>query len=338
MSEAPSPHHHAINQEATEFLIDVSGVQHDISPELRTEDLDALFQDPSVISLSFRRHGAYERSQDSAQRGQLTQETMPDVKAAAHEWVTLLPDEVKLDFVTSPTGMPAVGPTGNKLMPARARMTGALYGVELRDRFGENFTRLAESERSEKTQDLPANKIASPRTTDQRLGDIFEYTTKEESEHIPGFFKELSAAYGGMTPEFWHDYIRGSLPAAVREAFIAGGGDPALDKSIMATDWIIERSKIVGDGDKHVALAISHEEVIGSLTYQIAEYLRANGGMGSEDIEAIESEKFGYNQGFDMHVDSSGVAALKIGNSSAIIDLQDFREFLGTKQSQEIDG
>lgn len=310
--------------------MDLTGVELDKSLELQTEDLDALFQDPGVKSVSFRRHGAYERSQDSVQRGQLTRETMPDVKAAAHEWVSLLPEGVRLDFVTSPTGMPATGPTGNRLMPARARMTGALYGVELRDRFGEDFTRLAESERSEKTQHLPASETASPRTTDQRLGDIFEYTTKEESEHIPTFFKELSTAYGGMTPEFWHDYIRGNLPGAVQEAFIAGGGDSALDKSIMATDWIIERSQIPDDGDKHVALAISHEEVIGSLTYQIAEYLRANDGMSAEEIEAIESEKIGYNQGFDIHIDSYGVAALKIGDSSAIIDLQDFREFLGS--------
>ena len=143
MSETLTPHQDKPNQEATGYLLDASGVELSELLELQTEDLNALFQDPAVKSVSFRRHGAYERSQDSVQRGQLTQETMPDVKAAAHEWVSLLPEGVKLDFVTSPTGMPATGPTGNRLMPARARMTGALYGVELRDRFGEDFTRLA---------------------------------------------------------------------------------------------------------------------------------------------------------------------------------------------------
>lgn len=81
--------------------------------------------------------------------------------------------------------MPAIGPTGNKLMPARSRMTGALYGVALRERFGEYFTRHAYSERSARTQELSASEVTAPRTTDRRLGDIFEFTTKQESENIP---------------------------------------------------------------------------------------------------------------------------------------------------------
>lgn len=320
--------------EAAGVQIHTSENEPEKTKETQGKDADALFLDPSVISISLRRHGAYERSQESVKRGQLTKETMPDVKTAAHEWAALLPDGVQLDFVTSPTGMPTTGPTGNRLMPARARMTGALYGGALRERFGEDFTRLAQSERSEKTHDLPAGEVTAPRTTDQRLGDIFEFTTKEKSEHIPGFFKELSSAYGGMTPEFWHDYIRGNLPEAVQKAFLAGGGDTALDKSIMATDWIIEHSQSRGDGEKHVALAISHEEVIGSLTYQIAEYLRKNKELSTEEVEAIESEKIGYNQGFDLHVDTDGKATIKIGKASAAVDLQDFREFLKARQEQ----
>lgn len=327
MSETQTPH-----IEHLEPQVDAADQMN--SPESRLDEIDSLFHDTDLTTISIRRHGAYERSPDSVQRGQLTKETMPAVKEAASEWVGNLPEDVKLDFVTSPTGMPATGPTGEALMPARARMTGALYGGVLRERFGEDFTHLARNERSEATQGLPANETLSPRTTDQRLGDLFEYTDKEESAHIPTFFKELSGTYGGMTPEFWQNYIRGTLPENVQEAFIAGGGDTALEKSIMATDWILEHAGGQDDSEKHVALAISHEEVIGSLGYQIGEYLRHTKQISEEAVEQIESEKFSYNEGYDLHVDADGVAAIKIGDVTAVVDLLDFRQYMQSKQDQ----
>lgn len=50
-----------------------------------------LFHDPGLVSISFRRHGAYDRDQGSVLRGQLTQDTMPATKESATDWVSMLP-------------------------------------------------------------------------------------------------------------------------------------------------------------------------------------------------------------------------------------------------------
>jgi hypothetical protein len=310
-----------------------------LTPELLESishyDTDLYFKDSGVASISLRRHGAYERSEESVLRGQLTKETMPEVIESAQEWASMLPnkDKVNLDIVTSPTGMPARGPSGKRIMPARSRMTGALYGKVLNEKFGDGFIVLDKDERASDIDTEALGNARSTRTTDQRLGDIFEFTTEEENANIPNFFNAVKSVYGGLTPDFWHDYIRGSLPDEVEEAFLSAGGDTALEKSLMATDWILEKANGDKDGLKHVALAISHEEVIGSLAYQICEYLREIQGARAEDIEYIENYRIGYNQGLDIHVNPMGLAIIKVGEVSVPLMLSDFREYLISKQS-----
>ena len=202
-----------------------------------------LFQDPNLVTVSFRRHGAYERDTNSPQRGQLNKETMPATIAAAQEWTSLLPANADIQIITSPTGMPATGPNGAAIMPARARMSGALYGSQLREKFGTKYGYLAAEEVSDRNSEFSQRsktEYNGQRITDRNIGDIFEFTDNSKGQFVQPFFKKLSEIYGGLTPDFWSDYIKGTLPEDLNETFMAGGGQTALEKAIVATELLIE--------------------------------------------------------------------------------------------------
>ena len=298
-----------------------------------------LLQDPSVVSVSFRRHGRYERGDNvPTQRGQLTKETMKEVREVAHEWVAALPEEVDLRIVTSPTYMPAEGPTGEKLEPKRASVTGALYGAELPERFGEGYgylgtENLSKDETRQAREESGVEHNAS-REHDRRIGDIFEMTTAEQSQYIPAFFKQLSQEYGGLTPDFWKNYIQGTLPKELNYAYLAGGGEPAVVKAEKAVEVLQELAQKTGD-QKQVDLVVSHEEVIGSLAFQIAEYVKEKGLADEATAGELEDVKFSYNQGFDVHVGENGHADIVLGGELFEIDLNDLQSYLKLKVAQQ---
>lgn len=303
------------------------------------ETNENLIDNPDYYTVSIRRHGRYERGDNvPTQRGQLTTETIPEVRAVAKQWVESLPEEVEVHIITSPTFMPAEGPQGDKLYPKRAKATGSLYGLELRERFGEGHGYLSFEALSDRGKELRQHsdmEHRSQRELDQRLGDIFEMTTKEQSEYVPAFFKQLSKDYGGLTPDFWQDFIHSNLPEALNEAYLVAGGETALQKTKNAIDVIKSTVDKPHDAKKQVALLVSHEEVIGSLVYQLTEFAKSQGLLSPEEVSKLEAVRIGYNQGFDLHVKSDNSAVVEFDGVSFTVNLDDFNNFVEARLQQE---
>ena len=303
--------------------------------------LETLMADPEYYTVSFRRHGRYERGDNvPTQRGQLTSETMLEVRENAKAWVNSLPENAAIRIINSPTFMPAEGPTGNRIEPARARATGALYGSELRNRFGEGYGYLADESLSAEglaaREKFPTVEHNASRELERRIGDIFEMTTKEQSEHVPAFFKKLSETYGGLTPEFWKNFIQGTLPSELNDAYLKAGGEPAVKKAANALDVLSELTSATSEEDKKkVTLLISHEEVIGSVAYQIVECMRDSNLVDVATAERLEAIKFSYNEGFDINVDSSGNCVIDIKGERLEIPLADLRNYVHSKADRE---
>jgi hypothetical protein len=126
------------------------------------------------------------------------------------------------------------------------------------------------------------------------------------------------------------------MPSELLQVFLEGGGELAIDKAANALDIVEELSRMPRSEKKQVALLISHEEVIGSLAYQVGEYLRENGHADEDTVKAIEAVKFGYNDGFDFHVDANGDAAIDINGIHAGFNIQDIRQYLAEKRTQQL--
>lgn len=305
-----------------------------------SEKQESLMEDSSYYTFSIRRHGRYERGDNvPTQRGQLTKETFPEVREVAKQWVDSLPEDVEVHIITSPTFMPAEGPQGDKIYPKRAKATGSIYGAELRERFGEGHGYLSYeslSERGKEVRDKAGTglDIKSQRELDQRLGDIFEMTTKEQSERVPDFFKQLSKDYGGLTPDFWQDFIKGNLPEELNNKYLAAGGETALQKTKNAIDVIESTLAKPHDAKKQVALLVSHEEVIGSMVYQLTEFAKSEDLLNDSQIEQLESTRISYNQGFDLHVKGE-TASVNINGVVFEVDLKKFGEYVEEKLKQE---
>ncbi len=320
---------------------------------------ERLMHDLSLTTISFRRHGAYERGDTEGKehlKGQLTTETFGAVREAAQEWVSSLPESVDVNIIASPTFMPAERPVSEAakelhptattaINPRRASVTSALYADELRNRFGEEFGGyLATDDLSEQAQaarkvlNLPEPENA--RRLDGRLGDIFEFTTKDEAANIPAFFKTLAQSeYKGMRPEFWHDFIRGKLPQDLNDIYLKSGGDSAVKKASMALGVVSDAMDSGEHHEKQVDLLVSHEEVIGSLAYQILGYLRDNNLVTEAQIEQLEGNKVGYNQGFDLHIDSAGNMTVDIaGLQISDLSFEQLKEYVdGKVVAEDID-
>lgn len=349
----PGQPEHVGDENGQEFIATGSlDLVQDTEAEAQVEDHEALMNDPSVVTVSFRRHGAYERGDTEGKeqlKGQLTSETFGGVREAAKDWVNSLPDDVDIQIIASPTFMPAERPVSEEVQerhpgattriePRRASVTSALYADELRNRYGKEFGGyLASEDMSELGQtvraaaDLPEPENA--RRLDQRLGDIFEFTTKEESQHIPEFFKTLAQSqYKGMRPEFWHDFIRGTLPKELNDIYLKAGGDSAVEKADLALSVVADALAKPRANKKEVDLLVSHEEVIGSLAYQVLEYVRDNNLADEAAIAQMDANKFSYNQGFDIHVNNQGKATIEVaGVTLKDIDFEDMRNYVHQK-------
>lgn len=338
---------------------------------------ESLMHDPTVKTVSIRRHGPYNRGAaegESQLKGQLTKKdgSFESVNAAAQEWVDSLPEDVNIEIIASPTNMPAERPLSDeaqerhpnaktKITPRRASLTSGLYAEKLRERFAPKYQdedpervrdvdeteasywRLASDDLSPRLQEALEGgtrpESVNTRRLDQRLGDIFEYTTEEESQHIGKFFGTLSKTYdGGMgNPDFWPDFIRGNLPKELNDAYLAAGGDMAVEKAALALEVIGDFLKKPEGDKKEVALLLSHEEVIGSLAYQIQEYLRDRRLADDETIAALDANKFSYNEGFDIHVDNNGKATFEIiGFELKDIDLEDLKQYIAEKVDAQV--
>ncbi len=321
---------HTAESQSTPFNKETPRLSEESLLEVNTE---LLMHDPSLLTVSLRRHGKYERSPSSPQRGQLTKETFPEVKEKAKAWVEELPEELEIDLFASPTGMPATGPSGKSINPARARMSSALYGIELRNRFGSGYGLIDKEEISDRNTEFTKETRKPPksvRKTERRLGDIYEFCgSKEQAQHIPTFFKMLGDTYGGLNKDFWHDYTRDELPEDLKAIFLQGGGQLAVKKAKNVSDWLSELSDSKPEDEvKHVTLAISHEETIGPFAYRVAQFLKETGGANSEEIDQIENKSFSYNEGFDLHIDDDKDVVMEVDDIRVVFNLGEFGEYL----------
>lgn len=310
--------------------------------EMRANAFSKMWSDPEVQTFSFRRHGKYTRDPDSHMKGQIELRHLPELRLIASAWAENVPKDAKLTILASPSSMPAPIKDGEKKHNARARTTAMLYGQAIRNKFGRDFEFHANPDQVRK---INSQETSNPdpiykSATDQKdyivernIGDVLEFVDWGAGQSVVPFFKELSKTYGGLTTDFWHDYTKGKLPEGLEKVFLENGGQTSLEKTNQAVNLLLEQAQ-EGEADKkNVSLLISHEEVIGSITYQMAQYLRET-GQRDADVEGLESVSFSYNQGFDMHVGDDGKALVKIGDVFVDINLKDFSGYLKQKTEE----
>jgi len=281
-------------------------------PEARQE---ALWMDKGMVTLSFRRHTSYERDPNSGNRGALiSKENVAAADSAAYNFAKHLPQGSEVSFYQSPSFMVARKlENGHEIKPMRAATTASRYEQAIRGSYG-NY--------------------ASRRNFDSRLGDIFEHGNNQ----IPLFFKALKENYGGMSPDFWDDYINGTLKPEVAEAFKkANGSDPeALAHELTefvggAEKKLRTQSGQTPDFKKEVGLVITHGEKLESYLFYLTKYLQIEGQDVSVLQETIE-QGVDNNQGFDIHLNPEGKAFLQLGGKLVEYDQNQFASFLTVEE------
>jgi hypothetical protein len=292
-----------------------------------------LFNDPSLVSISLRRHGQTENDPESNLAGQLHGEALQDTKEVANAWLDELPEDANISITNSPSFLPHFDDEGNPtIKPARARMTGAMYGAALRERTGDKAIGLSRST----VDKLGREGVTVVREQDQRLGDILEFHNPQVHAPVPEFVKAMDKTYPNGI-DFFRDYLAGTVEPEVQEKYAAAGGIDSVDRAAMMADWLVDSvDKGRSQEGKNIELGISHEESIGSLIYQIGDYTNAVNGDANMADAIKASALVGYNEGFDIHVDPKGTAILSLpDNQRAVFDLEAFKGFIDNKVDLE---
>lgn len=288
------------------------------SRERSPEEIEALWRDKEVVSLSLRRHSRYDTERGSAKVGSLTIPGIEEAKRAAKNWSEKLSKDAGVTIYESPSFLIAgerEKPVPHKLKPRRATITASLYEKEI-------FGKLAPAKIDEKSGMLQSTR----RKQADLLGDPMErITTREQGAKIPVFFKTRAEIYGKDMQRFWHDFSHGRLDPRVEEALKACGGSDSLDLAANLTEFISGAGKKESFDKKNVILGLTHGETMESFLYQLGEFLKTKG----RKAEGIDETSFSYNEGFDIHLDGAGnlTVALPSGKNFEV-NLSEFKKYI----------
>ena len=294
------------------------------------EQIEALWNDPEIVSYSLRRHGNYERDRTSTMRGSLTPESIQEVKAHAQDWVTRLPGQTEVEIYQSPSFMPVKRTdqkTGEEktIRPMRATITASLYEKAV---FGD-----LKAVRTESGEVVSARRVTEP-----RLGDFLESST--DAEGIGHFYDVLGETYKGLTSEFWDDYTHDTLDPKVAEAIkdCSGTDSMGLAKNVATfiEDTHAKASTAQDSKNKHAVLAVTHGESMRSFTYFIGKYLEHTKTANEATVDAFRNQDFSYNEGVDIHVTPDEVTIVVANKHAAALKLEDFKQYLhGLREEKE---
>lgn len=288
------------------------------SRERGPEEVEALWEDKKIVSLSFRRHGRYDTERGSEKVGSLTVPGIEEAGRAARNWSGNLPKDVRVTIHESPSFLIAGErqyPTPHKVKPRRATITASLYEKEI-------FGKLAPAKIDEKSGMLQSTR----RKQTDLLGDLMEHiTTREQEARISAFFETRAEIYGKDMERFWHDFSHGRLDPRLQEALKACGGSDSLDLATNLTEFISGAGKAESADKKNVILGLTHGETMESFLYQLGEFFKTKG----HEAEGLGETSFSYNEGFDVHIDGAGNLVVVLpGGKNFGVNLHEFREYL----------
>jgi broad specificity phosphatase PhoE len=298
------------------------------NPEI-LQQVEALWNDPSIVSYSLRRHGNYERDRNSNMRGSLTPESIQEVKEHAQTWANRVPEESEVAIYQSPSFMPAKQVnklTGEEkvIKPMRATITASLYERAI---FGN----------LKATKNEAGEGVSARRTTESRLGDFLETATSAEG--VGRFYEVLGETYRGLSGEFWGDYIHDTLDPRVDEAIRNCGGKDSIGLAENVATFIEETHTdhiaTKEDESKRAILAVTHGESMRAFTYFVGKYLESTHTADAETIQAFHEQDYGYNEGIDVHVTADKVTIVVANKHAAALKLNDFKEYLTQLQKEK---
>lgn len=275
------------------------------------KEVEGLWQDPTIVSYSLRRHGNYERNPDSGMRGALHAEGIAEARERTQDWTSSLPDGAEVTIFESPSHMTAKhleDPETGEQRPVntqRARITASLYETAL---FG---------------RQEPGRRVTEP-----LLGDFLETATTPEE--VGAFYAEIGKTYGKLTPEFWEHYVRGELAPEITKALERAGGVPSQQLAANLITWL-EKSPLPASNEtptKQVGLAVTHGETIHAFLYQLSHYLEQTGQAEPEVVQAFRQHDPDYHEGMDLHVAGDQVTIVVANQHTAAVRLDDFKHFL----------
>lgn len=301
----------------------------------------ALWADPSVHTFCFRRHGKYDR--EGKTRGQVTTDSMPTIRQAADDILAQVGPGSVVNLVASPTFMPAerqveisIMQNGTlervsieqQLRARRATATSAVMGRHMLRSMGVDSYE-GQSGQIMINRENPLDPDTGEAVEENRkLGDIFEYYMPGEFNTVSSFFEVLTKSeFGGMNPKFWHAYKTGQLPSELRKAFVQSGGSEAIDKVHDVVTWI-DNKDMPEDGKKHVEVAVSHEEVVGSFIFQVSEFVKDSPNVDQATKDMLTAAEVSYTEGFDIHFGADGIMTFVLKGKAVKLDVDEFKEFI----------
>lgn len=246
-------------------------------------DPERLWENPDVITISFRRHSAYDYYGKEVPIGSLTKKGIELARVAAKDWISQIPENSNVTIYESPSYEVAGKrefPELHDVLPRRATITASIYEKEV-------FGNLAKSTQDEETGLLQSTR----RKQSGLLGDFFEQA--DNDQEIENFFQVQEQVYGD-DKKFWEDYYRNQLDEDVEEALKKAKGSTSSDEAANVKKFI---TQIVGskiEGKKNINLAVTHGEVMTSFLSSVFQRLGLE--VPITDIE------FDYNLGFDIHI------------------------------------
>lgn len=279
--------------------------------------LETLWQNPTVTTIAFRRHGEWSAEDERVPVGALTPDGIRSTKEYARALARRIPDNASVDFFESPSFMPS-GREGREIKPQRGRITASIYEKAITGELG-----TSESKNGEIVKDYAGNPVSSVRSEAALLGDLFESTDNERARFVSDFFALKDQLYP-VDNQFWVDYEQNNLPTELTEALIKAGGSSAPELASNLTKFIEHSTTKDSVDDKHVVLAISHGETMGAFLYWINAHLRAD----TEEKSQLVTPELDFNEGFDVHIDGDGTATIAVNGSSVEVDWNAFKEFL----------
>ncbi|MCK5490487.1 MAG: hypothetical protein KAI67_01455 [Candidatus Pacebacteria bacterium] len=157
---------------------------------------------------------------------------------------------------------------------------------------------------------LSRNKLKTT-SVSKRLGDFMENVDCEDKSQLGrliGEFHKLKGELYSNSEEFWTAFIRNELPEELLKSLKACNGSTSLDLTRNMIDFISEKKEKTAEEKKEIVLAITHGETMDSFLHYLGLFLETKG----ETDHGLDEILFGYNEGFDAHIDSEGNLVIAI--------------------------
>ena len=180
--------------------------------------------------------------------------------------------------------------------------------------------------------------ISSREGASLKPGWVIFFEKANSAHGVKDFFRNLHAHYGGLTPQFWKDFMHSQLHEEVGHALLAAGGHDSLGLANNLTEWLADTYDRKTDGTtKNVSLGISHGESIHAFLYHLSHFLEWKELADNETLLSFRNFDPGYNEGIDIHVSPEDhVTVVLADKHAAAFTLDDYRKFIAGKKNKPL--